>query len=684
MPANLRPLAPLSAAHLSASSLARMAHAAQPRSRKSRLLDLAYDEYCDRVEEGEQLSVEEFCAEFPEYKSSVRRMLELYHQMGRRMRRPVAQSVGWPEPGGVFNGFVLLRELGRGSFARVFLAKQPALGDRLAVAKVAAAPSREAMIMGRLKHPNIVPVHWVETAAPFQVMCMPYLGAATLCDVMDKAFKTGSCVRDAQVILEAAQADLPAAPALDEEKEPITPDPFLTKARYVEGIAHLGGQLAAALDAAHRQKICHRDLKPSNVLLTPEGRPMLLDFNLSQEVEDDSGQMGGTLAYMAPEQLEFLYSPREPGQPRPRPDARADLFSLGVVLYELLTGRSPFGPVTPEMLQPTTALQARQVPPPPSLFNPDVTATLDHIILQCLAANPQERWQTAEELAAALQACAQRPERRRQWYRRAMSGAVLLTAILLTGVVTHSSAKGQVEETKTQPKDHYGEGLAQIRAGHFADARLSLQQAYDRTKDAKCQALMGYCATKEEKPNYPAAVLYYEQAVKQGFRSPAVLNNYGHSLWLAGLPLQAVGYLDEALEAHPNFSIALHNRAMLEFDLVHQKNTAYHSNLARAAELIEKALQLEEVGAWHVDAARVYALAAQKDPQQTRLAIRHLVRALDMGVDPVVLGKSPLLKTTLKNEPVFEELKKRPKPALQPQPRSGMVNPLPQEGLLVS
>ena len=102
----------------------------------------------------------------------------------------------------------------------------------------------------------------------------------------------------------------------------------------------LGAQLADGLAHAHARGIVHRDLKPANVLLTDEGRPMLLDFNLSEDTKlrasPEGGRMGGTLPYMAPEQIDAFRSRRGVV------DGRCDLFALGVILYELLTGRHPF------------------------------------------------------------------------------------------------------------------------------------------------------------------------------------------------------------------------------------------------------------------------------------------------------------------------------------------------------
>src|SRR6185312_6087917 len=126
-----------------------------------------------------------------------------------------------------------------------------------------------------------------------------------------------------------------------EAPEPEPDDRFLARASYVDGVVRLVSQLADALAFVHAKGVLHRDLKPSNVLVSPAGRPRLLDFNLSAD-ESADGPFGGTLPYMSPEQLRIGLREEENVQAI---DARSDLFSLGVMLYELLAGTHPFGPI---------------------------------------------------------------------------------------------------------------------------------------------------------------------------------------------------------------------------------------------------------------------------------------------------------------------------------------------------
>src|SRR4029077_12001192 len=234
-------------------------------------------------------------------------------------------------------GFRVVRELGRGAFARVYLATEPALGGRSVVLKIGMRGTAEAEILGRLRHDNIVPVYAMrqDMLTGMTVVCMPYLGATTLADVLEYAFARPGMPANAAILLQAAK------PKAEEEESlgPLKPSPILRSGTYVEGVLDMGVQLAEALAFVHERKIYHRDLKPTNVLVRPDGRPMLLDFNLSFDEQAQQQTLGGTLIYMAPEMLRVI---EEKNAGPCLLDGRSDLYSLGVILYEMLSGEHPF------------------------------------------------------------------------------------------------------------------------------------------------------------------------------------------------------------------------------------------------------------------------------------------------------------------------------------------------------
>ena len=164
-------------------------------------------------------------------------------------------------------------------------------------------------------------------------------------------------------------------------------------------VFQLGKQLAAGLEAAHREGVIHRDLKPNNLKVTPDGKLKILDFGLAYLIKAETGTTvtapltdtysdAGTLPYLAPEQLKGL-----------KPDARADVWSAGAVLYEMSTGKRPFGDLAGAQL---VAAILEEQPPQPRLVNPKISEGLERVILRALQKDPQERYQSAGDLRIDL------------------------------------------------------------------------------------------------------------------------------------------------------------------------------------------------------------------------------------------------------------------------------------------
>jgi serine/threonine protein kinase len=292
-----------------------------------------------------------------------------------------AQSgVIWTTPGeaGALVGrrlgaYRLEKLLGIGCMAEVYRAREPVLDREVAVKALPAALAadsayvrrfrEEARWVAALHHPHIVPIYHYGEDAALLYLVMP-------------------------IYRESLRDRLQQARAHRQGR--LDPDEAI----------RLVSEIASALEAAHAQGLVHRDVKPENILLDDSGRALLTDFGIARSVTHaqqgrrqtvgSSGLPVGTPEYMAPEQL------------RNDPlDQRADIYAMGAVLYEALTGKAPHEAETPYEVA-TLALTAPLISP--AVHNPQVWPALEHVVLTALARRPEDRFQDIASFAAALQA----------------------------------------------------------------------------------------------------------------------------------------------------------------------------------------------------------------------------------------------------------------------------------------
>ena len=344
-----------------------------------------------------------------------------YGGSGNRSEAPTLPFAAGVTPDGPqtrIGGYELLEEIGRGGMGVVYKARQIAVGRVVALKMILGGPLAsaaerhrfhvEAAAAARLDHPNIVPLHEVGEQDGRPYFSMKWVEGESL------ALRVPGLAADAR-----AAAGLLAA-------------------------------VARAVHHAHQRGIIHRDLKPANILIDGQGRPHVTDFGLARGTEGGSGltQVGvvvGTPSYMAPEQAAG----------KVEVTTAADVYSLGAVLYELLTGRPPF--------RADTALDTvRQViacePEPPRAIAPKVDRDLELICLKCLAKEPAARYGSAEALAADLERWLVReplsvrpptlPSLARLWLRQNFGAAGWIVGIGLAFGV-------------------FGGGMVWVRAGHF-------------------------------------------------------------------------------------------------------------------------------------------------------------------------------------------------------------------------
>ena len=261
-----------------------------------------------------------------------------------------------------YGRYWIVKELGKGSMGVVYQAYDPQIDRKIALKVLRedrttseAFVSRflkEAKTIGRLSHPNIVTIYDAGKDQGTVYIAMEFIEGDPLNQVIEKR-----------------RFSLPE-------------------------IVDLGIQVAETLDHAHQKGVVHRDIKPSNIIVQANGQIKITDFGIahiedsSQSIQTQAGEILGTPAYMSPEQV----------MSRPV-DGRSDLFSLGIILYELSTGQRPF---SGENIAALFNAIAQESPTPPARINPTLPQNLSQIIMKCLNKKPEERFDTASGLAEAL------------------------------------------------------------------------------------------------------------------------------------------------------------------------------------------------------------------------------------------------------------------------------------------
>lgn len=373
-------------------------------------VELIHEEHHLRSQSSvETIDVNDCIARFPDKADEIRRMF-LVDESGDQSLTGSQLSEAY-QPGDHIGDFYLMSALGTGAFGSVFLARQESM-QRMVALKISSDKGTEAQTLAQLDHPNIVRVH-DQVRLPDQnlrLLYMQFVPGGTLQAVV-QASRTAE-TKNGQLIAQCIADALEHTGMLSSQH--ISLKSGMAEDSWSEVTCRLGMELAQALHYAHGQGILHRDVKPANVLLEADGSARLADFNISfsSQVNGDDGaaSFGGSLAYMSPEQLEAC-DPGKPVQPADL-DARSDVFSLGILLWELRYGTRPFADETvagnwSETLEGMTELRRNGVGDTPRTPMNATEELLVSILRRCLEPDPARRYQTADGLARELGLCLQ-------------------------------------------------------------------------------------------------------------------------------------------------------------------------------------------------------------------------------------------------------------------------------------
>ncbi len=329
-----------------------------------------------------------------------------------------------------YGRYQVLGELGRGAMGVVYQAHDPQI-DRVIALKVLRQDRvtsddlvqrflKEAKAIGRLSHPNIVTVYDVGQDHDTIFIAMEFLEGLPLNEVIK------------------------------------------SKSLSLDEIVLLGAQVADAVDYAHNKGIVHRDIKSTNIILTPDGQTKITDFGIAH-IEDPSapqqtqaGEILGTPVYMSPEQV--MSKPV---------DGRSDLYSLGVILYELTTGQRPFGG---DNLASIFRAITQDDPIGPSSIAPSIPQALSELIVKSLGKEPSERFQTGKIMADALRTCLdskrpgpqprQKPDKK--GHKSLIISLIVLLAIGSVSLIYFTSVKAPGEKATSAPAHEKAQPVTQV------------------------------------------------------------------------------------------------------------------------------------------------------------------------------------------------------------------------------
>ncbi len=553
-----------------------------------RIVEIAIKNFYHLREQGSELSPAEYAERYPAVKSMLLADLEFEESLGELANdlSDVSPSDGglssweqesqqsddetlWPKIDDRIGDHTLVEQIGGGRFSRVFAARSSPNARPIAIKFCRHQGTHEARTLAEVVHSAIGVVQGVERVPRTDLIAisMPLKSRTTLADVLRSVVKNDSVPASADFVWEEVQT---------RNKLLIAP-PAWAGTSYVAWAQSVMSTLAEALSAAHGRSTAHCDIKPSNVLVTAEGKPILIDFNLSLrwDVESSSPNIGGTLPYMAPEQIR-AFDAKQRGDIGPR----TDIYGLAATMYQLLTGELPFEP-QPDGDVKQILKQRKQKPRPIEKLNPHVPAAFASVIMKCLSYDPKQRPRTAADLFLLLNKSTTAddnpaPRRRVTPVRATMAmSAVALAAVFMVepspqfpylSIPALQASPSQLmnagydaleaEDIWTADEnfravlavdpEHKGAMIACIRAklrkGDFSGAEQIAESLTD--EDApELRALQGMCLAAQK--SYETAEEHFRFAIEHGLDTREVLTNLGYCLSQSGQHQEAIEVLEE-------------------------------------------------------------------------------------------------------------------------------------------
>jgi hypothetical protein len=535
------------------------------------IIDDAVQQFIGARLQGQKLDVDEFVKNYPGYEHQIRQKIRKIERIEGLF--PVlmqADDSDYSEPivdhdlvGQTLGDFEVLSRIGAGGMGAVFLARQISLDREVALKVISDVGGtrdkslerfkREAKVLAKISHPNIVPIYEVGEQGPYSYFAMEYVRGVSLDKILASIQNAPRNEKASAVMRKCLEAQASVhVERPDAEKEPSRAE---IDTDYIVTISKMIITVASALNYAHEKGILHRDVKPSNILIASDGTAKLVDFGLAkadtQQTVTMTGEFFGTPSYVSPEQI------RKPDTA----DRRSDVYSLAATYYECLTLRTPFeGNTINEILTNVVSREAV----PPKKHCPRLSVDFNTVLLHALEKSQGDRYQTAGDFAADIRnilefrpITAKRPSITRRAYkslrRSPMKVAIVCTLITIAVLsyfivlyYLHNSHRNEAEQLKIIAEKYYN-------YGDYKEALLYYEKAmniYPLSADSYYHA--GICYDSLEQ--YSKSLEKYKQVIKIDPDNILAYGKLGYTYTNLGRYNEAVDILLNALEIDPNVS----------------------------------------------------------------------------------------------------------------------------------
>lgn len=538
--------------------------AGSPGNNQRDVLEKAVQQFVEAQLDGQKPDIDEFAQKYPGLEDQIRQRVlnleeidSLFSNLMEVGDDDFGDSIAGHELiGQELGDFEILSLIGAGGMGAVFLARQISLDREIALKVIVDIGGvrgrnlerfkREARVLAKISHPNIVPIYEVGEQGPYSYFAMEYVKGVSLEKILRNIRDAKPDARASEVMGECLAAQTSSSedkPGTDEGSRGAEID-----TDFIVRISKLIVDIAVALEYAHNRGILHRDVKPSNILIDSNGTAKLVDFGLARAETQQSitvtGEFFGTPSYVSPEQI------RQPETV----DRRSDVYSLAATYYECLTLHPPFeGDTVNETL---TRVISREAVPPKE-YCPRLSTDFNTVLLHALEKSPDDRYQSAGEFAADIEnllefkpITAKRPSITRRAYktlRRSPLKAAVIIALVMVVVlgylVVHTNTRVSAERAFSLGRTKYDAGEYEEAITYFEKSlRENPDNAEAYCKVGTCYYFLRQC----EK-----ALEAYENAIRLDYNLAKAYKGLGETYYLLGRWEDAIEAYKRAIKITP-------------------------------------------------------------------------------------------------------------------------------------